>query len=88
MNVAMGKILGIILVLVALAGGVVYYTTNQRTAAPVAPKVSLSTAIPTVTPVSLNTSDEALDSDLSALDKDLLELDKSDKALTNDINSL
>jgi hypothetical protein len=80
----MVKLLATVLVLVALVGGAVYYSNNQTS------PTSLNSLVNQVNPnkSSVVTTDEVLDSDLTALEKDLADLEQSDTTLTNEVNGL
>ncbi|MDD2823081.1 MAG: hypothetical protein PHQ59_03280 [Candidatus Daviesbacteria bacterium] len=76
----MVKLLAIILVMLVLVSGAVYYSKNQNSVAQNSVnKINTNTAV---------ASDETLDSDLSALDRDLLGLEQSDTVLTQEVNGL
>lgn len=85
----MEKLIAIILALVAIAGGGLYYSNNQSTKAPVKSTVNQQvTPENTSNQAALVTTDASIDSDLTALDKDLSSLQQSDSTLTNEVNGL
>lgn len=84
----MGKIAAIILILLASIGGGIYYISNQNKLSPVSNGLAPIIVKPSPTQEALLTTDESIDSDITALDKDLSGLDASDKTVTKDINGL
>jgi len=75
-------VLGIILVAV----GVYFIASGQKINLPAKFFQSQTITQPTVSPV--DTSDDSLDNDLTALEKDLMELDSSEPDLTDALKEL
>lgn len=84
----MAKIVALILILLASIGGGVYYMNTQNKPAPVKPVSTQSAEVAKNVSPTPNVSDDAIDSDITALDRDLSGLNESDKALTQEIEGL
>ncbi len=81
------KLLAITLLIVVIIGGGVYYFSNQNKPTPI--DSGSTKVVNKTTPTSTDTtSNESIDSDLTAIDRDLAELQASDTVLTNDLNGL
>lgn len=89
----MVKVALVVIAIVAAIGGGLYYYTSQNSQisnTPVSQKVvnKVATVTPTPTSAPLITTDESIDTDVTALEKDLAGLEKSEPALSQDVNGL
>lgn len=80
------KYLLAVLITVLIVFGAYFIISGKKVSLPTAP--SQNQPVTQITPTSSDTSDSALDSDLTALEKDLAELDQSNTDLNEALKGL